>query len=73
MNGDGGGVGLGVRTARGDFERALVSEVVRAVERLGCSCWACARGERSGGALHRLMSVEDAHAMVSRMGQEEGK
>jgi len=44
---------LGVRTARGDFERALVGDLLRLVQATGVH-------ELSvPGGLHRLMAVED--------------
>lgn len=61
---------LGVKTARGDFERALVADIQRAVERIGCPCWACARREGAAAAaadgMHRLMAVEDVRRFLDK-------
>jgi hypothetical protein len=68
-----GAAHLGVRTARGDFERGLVGELLARVSRMGCSCWACQQSERAR-AVHpivRLMTVEAARA-VTDAGASEG-
>jgi hypothetical protein len=48
---------LGVRTARGDFERALVADLLRLVQAVGVD-------ELQADGFHRLMAVEDVRRFL---------
>ncbi len=52
---------LGVRTMRGDFERALVAEVLKHLQVAGVHEMAAPQG------LHRIRTVEDARALQARL------
>ena len=57
-----GAARLGVRTIEGDFERALVADVLKALRAVGVDELQAPRG------LHRLVAVEDVGRLVGAIG-----